>query len=78
MAFSTRHFQAHHSGARRTERGAVPVRRWNSTSGGVASTADLKALKPLAADGVVGAISGKALYTGALDFTEGMRLLQTE
>ena len=38
MAFSTRHFQAHHSGARSTERGAVPVSRWNYTSGGVAST----------------------------------------
>ncbi len=47
-------------------------------SGGVASLADLQALKPLAADGIAGAISGQALYTGALDFAEGLRLLRAK
>lgn len=44
-------------------------------SGGIATIDDLAAIKPLAADGVTGVISGKALYTGALDFAEGKRLL---
>ncbi|MDR3037994.1 MAG: 1-(5-phosphoribosyl)-5-[(5-phosphoribosylamino)methylideneamino]imidazole-4-carboxamide isomerase, partial [Candidatus Adiutrix sp.] len=35
-------------------------------SGGVAALGDLEAVKPLAADGVVGVISGKALYEGSL------------
>ncbi|MDR2726222.1 MAG: 1-(5-phosphoribosyl)-5-((5-phosphoribosylamino)methylideneamino)imidazole-4-carboxamide isomerase, partial [Candidatus Adiutrix sp.] len=45
-------------------------------SGGVASLEDLAALKPLAADGVVGVISGKALYEGDLDFAAGQALLR--
>ncbi|MDR1044744.1 MAG: 1-(5-phosphoribosyl)-5-((5-phosphoribosylamino)methylideneamino)imidazole-4-carboxamide isomerase [Candidatus Adiutrix sp.] len=44
-------------------------------SGGVASLKDLEAIKPLAADGAVGAISGKALYAGTLDFAAGRALL---
>jgi phosphoribosylformimino-5-aminoimidazole carboxamide ribotide isomerase len=47
-------------------------------SGGVASLEDLAALKPLAADGVVGVISGKALYEGQLDFAAGQALLRGE
>ena len=46
-------------------------------SGGIAALDDLAAVKPLAADGVVGVISGKALYTGALDFAAGKRLLES-
>ena len=45
-------------------------------SGGVASLEDLAALKTLAADGVVGVISGKALYEGDLDFAAGQALLR--
>lgn len=44
-------------------------------SGGIATLDDLKAVKPLAGDGVVGAISGKALYVGSLDFRAGRELL---
>lgn len=39
-------------------------------SGGVSGAADLRALAGLAADGVEGAIIGKALYTGALTLPE--------
>ncbi len=46
-------------------------------SGGLAGLEDLRALLPLAADGVVGAISGQALYTGSLDFAEGQELLRS-
>lgn len=46
-------------------------------SGGVASLDDLAAVKPLAADGVVGVISGKALYEGDLDFSAGQALLRS-
>lgn len=42
-------------------------------SGGVSSLEDLKALLPLEADGVVGVISGKALYEGSLDFEQAKR-----
>jgi len=45
-------------------------------SGGVASLKDLAAVKPLAADGVAGVISGKALYEGDLDFAAGQALLR--
>ena len=45
-------------------------------SGGVSSLEDLAALKTLAADGVVGVISGKALYEGDLDFAAGQALLR--
>jgi len=45
-------------------------------SGGVATLEDLAALKPLAADGLAGVISGKALYEGSLDFAAGQALLQ--
>jgi len=44
-------------------------------SGGIANLGDLAALKPLAADGVIGAISGKALYEGTLDYAAGREVL---
>lgn len=44
-------------------------------SGGVSSLADLEAVKTLASDGVIGVISGRALYNGQLDLAEGLRLL---
>ena len=36
-------------------------------SGGVSTLDDIRNLKPLAADGVVGVITGRALYSGTLD-----------
>jgi phosphoribosylformimino-5-aminoimidazole carboxamide ribotide isomerase len=44
-------------------------------SGGVASLADLAALKALEADGVAGVISGRALYDGRIDPAAALRLL---
>ena len=44
-------------------------------SGGISALKDLVEVKKLAADGVIGAISGKALYTGSLDFAAGQELL---
>lgn len=46
-------------------------------SGGIATIDDLRAVKALAADGVVGLISGKALYEGTLDFRQGSELLKS-
>ncbi|MBG9733577.1 1-(5-phosphoribosyl)-5-[(5-phosphoribosylamino)methylideneamino]imidazole-4-carboxamide isomerase [Paenibacillus alvei] len=43
-------------------------------SGGVSSMDDIRALSAYAADGVAGAIIGKALYTGGIDLTEAVRL----
>lgn len=43
-------------------------------SGGVRNLDDLRALKGLRA-GLLGAISGAALYQGTLDFRAGQRLL---
>jgi len=45
-------------------------------AGGVATLDDLKALAPLAAKGLDGVISGRALYTGTLDFAEAMLWLE--
>ena len=39
-------------------------------SGGVKDIKDIRALLPLEADGVMGVITGKALYEGDLDFSE--------
>jgi phosphoribosylformimino-5-aminoimidazole carboxamide ribotide isomerase len=44
-------------------------------AGGVATLEDLKVLAPLAKMGLDGAISGRAIYTGTLDFTEAMAWL---
>lgn len=44
-------------------------------SGGVASAADLVALKARAASGIAGVICGRALYDGRLDLAEGLRIL---
>ena len=43
-------------------------------SGGVSTLADLEALSAHAQDGVSGAIVGKALYTGAIDLREAVKL----
>ena len=45
-------------------------------SGGVATIEDIQNLLPLASCGVVGVITGKALYSGTLDFKEALALTQ--
>ncbi len=45
-------------------------------SGGVSSLADIKALRELQADGVEGVITGKALYTGAIDLAQALALAE--
>ncbi|MFN7954548.1 MAG: 1-(5-phosphoribosyl)-5-[(5-phosphoribosylamino)methylideneamino]imidazole-4-carboxamide isomerase [bacterium] len=44
-------------------------------SGGVHRLEDLASLKPLEADGVIGVISGRALYEGTLDLDAAIRYL---
>ncbi len=53
---------------------ALPV----IASGGVASLADLAALKAHEDDGIVGVISGRALYDGRIDPEAALRLLRGE
>jgi phosphoribosylformimino-5-aminoimidazole carboxamide ribotide isomerase len=43
-------------------------------SGGVATLDDVRALLPLAADGVAGVVTGRAVYEGTLDLAEAVRL----
>ncbi len=47
-------------------------------SGGVSTLADIEALLPLEAVGVVGVITGRALYDGSLDLKEAIRLAQKD
>ena len=47
-------------------------------SGGVATIADIQNLLPLEAVGVVGVITGKALYSGILDFQEAKSLAKSK
>jgi len=46
-------------------------------SGGVSSMADLERLKPHEGDGIVGVISGRAIYDGRLDLTAALEYLQS-
>jgi len=43
-------------------------------SGGITHLGDVKALCAVAACGILGAITGRAIYEGTLDFAEGQRL----
>ena len=43
-------------------------------SGGITGIEDIKALCAVAADGIVAAITGRAIYEGTLDFAEGQAL----
>lgn len=43
-------------------------------SGGVSSLADVEKIKALEADGVAGAVIGRALYEGSLDFKAALRI----
>ena len=47
-------------------------------SGGVSCLDDIRALLPLEALGVIGVITGRALYDGSLDLAEAIRLAQGE
>lgn len=47
-------------------------------SGGIATIKDIQNLLPLETVGVIGAISGKALYSGTLDFQESLALMQSK
>jgi phosphoribosylformimino-5-aminoimidazole carboxamide ribotide isomerase len=42
-------------------------------SGGIASLQDIEQLMPYAGDGIAGAIAGRALYEGKLDFKEALK-----
>ena len=42
-------------------------------SGGIASIDDIRDLLPHAVDGIMGAIAGRALYEGKLDFKEALK-----
>ena len=53
---------------------AIPV----VASGGVATIEDIQNLLPLEACGVIGVITGKALYSGTLDFKEALALGQSK
>ena len=46
-------------------------------SGGVSSLADLERLKPHEADGIIGVISGRAIYDGRLDLAAALAYLQS-
>ncbi len=45
-------------------------------SGGVASLDDIRALKAHEADGIEGVVIGRALYTGALDLAEALKIAE--
>jgi len=47
-------------------------------SGGVATIKDIQNLLPLEACGVIGVITGKALYSGTLDFEESLAVAQSK
>ena len=45
-------------------------------SGGVSNLADIRAVKELGRYGVIGVITGRALYEGTLDLAEAIRVAQ--
>jgi phosphoribosylformimino-5-aminoimidazole carboxamide ribotide isomerase len=53
---------------------AVPV----IASGGISSLKDVKALCEVESEGIVGAITGRAIYEGTLDFAEAQKLADRE
>lgn len=46
-------------------------------SGGITNLDDIRALGTIVADGVIGAITGRALYEGTLDFAEALKLAES-
>ena len=51
---------------------AVPI----IASGGITDLDDIRALVAVADKGIIGAITGRAIYEGTLDFAEGQRIAQ--
>jgi len=47
-------------------------------SGGISDLHDVLSLLPLAKDGVIGMITGRALYEGSLDLKQAIALLKSE
>ena len=47
-------------------------------SGGITDIEDIKKLKQVASCGITGAITGRAIYQGTLDFSEARKLAQTQ
>jgi phosphoribosylformimino-5-aminoimidazole carboxamide ribotide isomerase len=43
-------------------------------SGGITNLDDIRALCDVADEGIMGAITGRAIYEGTLDFAEGQKL----
>lgn len=54
---------------------AAQIRTPVIASGGVSSMDDIRALKEIEADGVMGAIIGRALYEGSIDFKTAMEVV---
>lgn len=46
-------------------------------SGGITNMDDIRALGAVVGDGVIGAITGRAIYEGTLDFSEALKLAET-
>ncbi|QJD28613.1 1-(5-phosphoribosyl)-5-[(5-phosphoribosylamino)methylideneamino]imidazole-4-carboxamide isomerase [Methylococcus geothermalis] len=46
-------------------------------SGGITTIDDIRALGGIVGDGVIGAITGRAIYEGTLDFAEGLKLAES-
>jgi phosphoribosylformimino-5-aminoimidazole carboxamide ribotide isomerase len=46
-------------------------------SGGITNLDDIRALGAVAGDGIIGAITGRAIYEGTLDFAEAEKLAET-
>jgi phosphoribosylformimino-5-aminoimidazole carboxamide ribotide isomerase len=46
-------------------------------SGGITNIDDIRALGAVAGDGIIGAITGRAIYEGTLDFAEAEKLAET-
>lgn len=61
-----------------TKKLAESVRIPVIASGGVTNLEDLKKLKAIEKSGVTGVITGRAIYEGTLDFSEGQRLLSAK
>ncbi|PZN78075.1 MAG: 1-(5-phosphoribosyl)-5-((5-phosphoribosylamino)methylideneamino)imidazole-4-carboxamide isomerase [Candidatus Methylumidiphilus alinenensis] len=60
-----------------TSRLARSIRIPVIASGGITNLDDIKALGEIVADGVMGAITGRAIYEGTLNFDEARKLAET-